>query len=98
MQTQILQTGIEMEILMTLGLTLGLILIIIGIIVIGVVHEDWRKDGSRRRIIDSLEPTGKKIWYIAGQRITNYKQYQKMTGCGTKQLIFLKLKYGKIYI
>lgn len=71
---------------------------IIGIIIVGIVYENWREDRARHRIIINLEPTGKKVWYIAGKRIKNYKQYQKMTGCSTKQLIFLKLKYGKIYI
>lgn len=79
-------------------MTLGLILIIIGIVYIGIAYEGWKVGWSRRKIIENLEPSGEKIWYIAGKRIKNYKQYQEMTGCSTKQLIFLKLKYGKIYI
>lgn len=43
-----------------------------------------------------IAPNGTTAWYIGGQYMHSWREYQMNTGCSDEILSVLKLKYGEI--
>lgn len=63
--------------------------------------EEWIVNDELHRIDGPAEVTctadgNRNSWWIKGQKIYSYREFQKATGCSDENIILLTLKWGEI--
>lgn len=62
--------------------------------------EQWYEYGELHRVggpaVIDVRGEGEICWAYRGQYVTNYEDYQHLTGCSDEDIVMFKLKYGMI--
>lgn len=63
--------------------------------------EEWIVNDNLHRVDGPAEVMrsvagNRNSWWIKGQKVNSYHEFQKVTGCSDEDIILLKLKWGEI--